>query len=143
MLEFPKQSLRQNRGEHDLSSGSTGYEDEYPSLEDITVEGVPSIRNLMTDLALDVLLYQSSTYREHIIQTVRTECNRIFALFKQRNPGFKGKVSLVGHSLGSAILFDILCRQPNDDFYERSRSKRAKLGDSNVLLDFPYIHQLC
>ena len=25
---------------------------------------------------------------------------------------FTGRVSLVGHSLGSAILFDILCRQP-------------------------------
>ena len=29
----------------------------------------------------------------------------------QRNPEFKGKVHIVGHSLGSAILFDILCRQ--------------------------------
>ena len=29
----------------------------------------------------------------------------------QRNPAFSGKVSLIGHSLGSAILFDILCRQ--------------------------------
>jgi DDHD domain len=38
--------------------------------------------------------------------------NRIYNLFRQRNPTFKGKVSLLGHSLGSAICFDILCRQP-------------------------------
>jgi DDHD domain len=38
--------------------------------------------------------------------------NRIYALYKARNPTFKGTVSLVGHSLGSAICFDILCRQP-------------------------------
>ncbi|KAI5850613.1 DDHD domain-containing protein [Tricharina praecox] len=114
LLDFPKQSLRQNRGEQDLSSKDSGYEEEYPSLEDITVEGAPYVRNLMTDLALDVLLYQSGTYREHIIRTVLTECNRIYALFKERNPGFKGKISLVGHSLGSAIIFDILCRQPGD-----------------------------
>jgi hypothetical protein len=35
---------------------------------------------------------------------VAEECNRIYKLFKQRNPDFKGKVSLVGHSLGSAHL---------------------------------------
>ena len=80
------------------------------SLEDITVEGVPAIRNLISDLALDILLYQSA-YREHISGIVQRECNRIYELFMQRNPSFNGKVSLIGHSLGSAILFDILCRQ--------------------------------
>lgn len=75
-------------------------ENKYPSLADITVEGVPSIRSLITDLALDILLYQSPTYKEHISRTVLEECNRIYALFKKRNPGFKGSVSLVGHSLG-------------------------------------------
>jgi hypothetical protein len=114
LLDFPKQSLRRNRGEQDLSSQDEDFVDDYPSLEDITVDGAPYVRNLMTDLALDVLLYQSGTYREHIIRTVLTECNRIYALFKQRNPAFKGKISLVGHSLGSAILFDILCRHPDD-----------------------------
>lgn len=28
-----------------------------------------------------------------------------------RNPGFRGCVSLGGHSLGSLILFDMLCHQ--------------------------------
>lgn len=39
------------------------------------------------------------------------EAGKIYNLFIERNPGFKGKVHLIGHSLGSAILFDILCRQ--------------------------------
>lgn len=39
------------------------------------------------------------------------EANKIYKLFIERNPGFKGKVHLLGHSLGSAIFFDILCRQ--------------------------------
>jgi hypothetical protein len=60
--------------------------------------------------ALDILLYQSA-YREHISNIVLAESNRIYNLFRERNPNFKGKVSLIGHSLGSAILFDILCRQ--------------------------------
>jgi len=32
-------------------------------------------------------------------------------LFLQRNPDFSGGVSLGGHSLGSLILFDLLCHQ--------------------------------
>ncbi len=59
---------------------------------------------------MDILLYQSA-YREHISGIVLAESNRIYNLFRERNPDFNGKVSLVGHSLGSAIMFDILCRQ--------------------------------
>ncbi|KAI9739044.1 MAG: hypothetical protein M1834_007256 [Cirrosporium novae-zelandiae] len=103
--------LKHNRKEMDLADADFDAEvEEYPSLEDITVEGVPAIRNLISDLALDVLLYQS-VYREHIGGIVQRECNHIYKDFKERNPTFKGRVSLVGHSLGSAILFDILCRQ--------------------------------
>lgn len=111
LLDFPKQSFQDNRREQDLTeAGSTADDEVYPSLDDITVEGVPAVRNLITDLALDILLYQSA-YREHIAGIVQRECNRVHELFLQRNPSFKGKVSLIGHSLGSAILFDILCRQ--------------------------------
>ncbi|KAL8744076.1 MAG: hypothetical protein Q9190_003637 [Brigantiaea leucoxantha] len=124
LLDFPKQSFKQNSKEQDLTDADAfGEEEMYPSLEDITVEGVPGIRNLITDLALDILLYQSA-YREHIAGIVQRECNRIYALFVQRNPSFSGKVSLVGHSLGSAILFDILCRQKHDDRSSLARNKR-------------------
>ena len=113
LLDFPKQSFKQNQKEKDLADPEAFEdedEDEYPSLENITVEGIPAIRNLITDLALDILLYQSA-YREHIARIVQQECNRVYELFVQRNPSFSGKVSLIGHSLGSAILFDILSRQ--------------------------------
>ncbi|KAH7026274.1 DDHD domain-containing protein [Microdochium trichocladiopsis] len=107
MLDFPKR--KEKKGEHDLTDAFAD-EDEYPSLEDITIEGLAFARSLISDLALDVLLYQSA-YREQITEIVLKECNRIYHLFKQRNPGFKGKVHIAGHSLGSAIMFDILCRQ--------------------------------
>lgn len=74
------------------------------------MEGMAFARSLISDLALDVLLYQSN-YREQICRIVLQEANRIYRLFRERNPEFKGKVHLMGHSLGSAIVFDILCRQ--------------------------------
>ncbi|KAI4109172.1 MAG: hypothetical protein LQ345_007074, partial [Seirophora villosa] len=130
LLDFPKQSFKQNGKEQDLTDADAlGEEEKYPSLNDITIEGVPGIRNLITDLALDILLYQSA-YREHIAGIVQRECNRIYALFLQRNPNFNGKISLIGHSLGSAILFDILCRQKeplrtSSTVRDRRQSKRA------------------
>lgn len=128
LLDFPKQSFKQNRREQDLTDADTfGEDEEYPSLDGITVDGVPAIRALITDLALDILLYQSA-YREHIAGIVQRECNRIFELFMERNPNFSGKVSMIGHSLGSAILFDILCRQKDAKPLLPSSSKRKNLS---------------
>ena len=78
---------------------------------------------LTTFTALDILLYQSA-YREHIVNIVLDESNRIYNLFRERNPYFQGKVSLIGHSLGSAILFDILCRQKEDTKIHGSEAHR-------------------
>ncbi|KAL3473652.1 DDHD domain-containing protein [Aspergillus californicus] len=108
LLKFPYQNVGQTRNELDLADADILEEDLYPTLADITLESVPAVRHLISDLAIDVLLYQSK-YCEHITSIVKQECNRIVELYKKRNPSFKGSVSLCGHSLGSAILFDILC----------------------------------
>ena len=142
LLDFPKQRMKQNRKEQDLGEVSTfGEDEEYPSLDDITVEGVPAVRNLITDLALDILLYQSA-YREHIAGIVQRECNRVYHLFLERNPSFNGQVSLIGHSLGSAILFDILCRQREDGSHVGRRRRqptpvsKARHDGAKLSLDF-------
>jgi len=133
LLDFPKQSLKHNRKEHDLAD--TDFEDdEFPNLEDITVEGVPAVRNLITDLALDILLYQSPAYKDHISRIVLSECNRIYGLFIGRNPNFNGKVSLIGHSLGSAIMFDILCKQ--DPHVHNAKSNPPGKDLHHLQLDF-------
>lgn len=133
LLDFPKQSLKHNRREFDLGDAHSIEDDEYPSLENITVDGVPAVRNLITDLALDVLLYQSPAYKSHISHIVLQECNRIYKLFKDRNPEFNGKVSLVGHSLGSAIMFDLLCHQQSEKSYGKHRHHRRS---DDLKLDF-------
>jgi hypothetical protein len=48
---------------------------------------------------------------QNIIDTVANSLNKKFSMFLARNRNFKGKVSLAGHSLGSLILFDLLCHQ--------------------------------
>lgn len=138
LLDFPKQRVKRNRTEQDLADpGMLLDDEEYPSLDDITVEGVPAVRNLITDLALDILLYQSA-YKEHIAGIVQRECNRVYHLFLERNPSFKGHVSLIGHSLGSAILFDILCRQKDHPQrgQRKSRTTDVKRNGASLSLDF-------
>ncbi|KAK4904313.1 hypothetical protein LTR49_026203 [Elasticomyces elasticus] len=136
LLDFPKQSLKHNRKEsgreHDIADTEIDDDEEFPSLDDITVEGVPAVRNLITDLALDILLYQSPAYKDHISRIVLEECNRIYRLFMERNPTFHGKISLIGHSLGSAIMFDILCRQGQKLHHTKAHKKDAHHGQ----LDF-------
>ena len=90
------------------------------------------MRNLITDLALDILLYQSPVYKRHITRIVVEECNRIYKVWMERNPRFNGRVSLVGHSLGSAIMFDILCNQSMEQRDYSNQSKDSK----GLQLDF-------
>ncbi|KAI4732508.1 hypothetical protein E4T50_16918 [Aureobasidium sp. EXF-12298] len=132
-LDFPNRALKHNRKEHDLAFGGFGEEEDYPNLDNISVEGVPAVRNLITDLALDILLYQSPAYKDAIASIVLEECNRIYKLFCERNPSFKGKVSLVGHSLGSAIMFDILCLQERHESQQKLSGKAAR---NPMKLDF-------
>ncbi|KAI9035020.1 phosphatidic acid-preferring phospholipase A1 [Aspergillus affinis] len=132
LLDFPYRGARHNRKELDLADADSSEDDSFPSLADITLESVPAVRNLISDLAMDVLLYQSA-YREHISKIVSQESNRILKLFKERNPSFSGSVSLCGHSLGSAILFDILCReQPAREPEQKIPVERANASTTKL-----------
>lgn len=80
-------------------------------LETITLESIPKLRNFTNDTLLDILFYTSPVYCQTIMQTVGGELNRLYSLFKRRNPDFSGNVYVGGHSLGSLIMFDLLCNQ--------------------------------
>ncbi|KIH88150.1 DDHD domain-containing protein [Sporothrix brasiliensis 5110] len=147
LLDFPRRRGESKKQEQDLSemNEDEDEEEEYPALDDITVEGVAFARSLISDLALDVLLYQSA-YREQIAEIVLSESNRIHSLFLERNPGFKGTVHIIGHSLGSAIMFDLLCQQKEKkpdaeeaepyrnplSIWPSTRSKKAKSKSATV-----------
>ncbi|KAI9224106.1 DDHD domain-containing protein [Blastocladiella britannica] len=78
-----------------------------PALDEIMLQQVPAIRALVSDVVLDVLLYMTPHYRAEIIRIATRELNRVYALFMSRNPTFKGRVSIFGHSLGSVIAAEI------------------------------------
>ncbi|MGH0184267.1 UNVERIFIED_CONTAM: hypothetical protein FKN15_014291 [Acipenser sinensis] len=57
------------------------------------------------------MYYTSPLYRDEITKGLTLELNRLYSLFCSRNPDFEekgGKVSIVSHSLGCVITFDIM-----------------------------------
>lgn len=83
------------------------------TLKDITAESIPAVRNLISDVMLDIPYYLSH-HKKQMIAAVIKEANRIFRLWIKNNPGFgeTGRVHLIAHSLGSVMALDILSKQP-------------------------------
>lgn len=80
-------------------------------LRAITLESIPKLRNFTNDTLLDILFYTSPTFAQKIMNSIVMSLNDIYMKYRQRHPEFNGGVSLAGHSLGSLILFDLLCHQ--------------------------------
>ncbi|KAK9740707.1 hypothetical protein RND81_03G054600 [Saponaria officinalis] len=83
------------------------------AVEKITLDGVRGLRTTLSATVHDVLYYMSPIYCQEIIDSVSNQLNRLYLKFLRRNPGYDGKVSLYGHSLGSVLSYDILCHQEN------------------------------
>ncbi|KAI9470102.1 MAG: DDHD domain-containing protein [Benjaminiella poitrasii] len=115
-----EEDVAEKKGESDIGIASDNMMDEggCPTLEEITLDGAPNIRSLVSDVFLDIPLYMTSKYHDLMIQIVTKEINRVYRLFIKRNPHFiknNGQITIVAHSLGSLLGFDILCAQPFHD----------------------------
>jgi DDHD domain-containing protein len=83
-------------------------------LKDIEPTSIPAIRRILSDILFDVP-YWMSHHKGKMIEALVREANRVYRLWCSNNPGFhsKGRVHLIGHSLGSAMAIEVLSRQPN------------------------------
>lgn len=98
---------------HKLDLNSAKKNENDVSLSDITIDELRPLRNMLGDILLDILLYYEPRYLNQILDKVVEQANEVYDKYLEKNPKFDGKVSLVGHSLGSAICLDILSRQPD------------------------------
>lgn len=94
------------------AKGHGVYSNEY-TLKDITADTIPAVRNIISDVMLDIPYYLSH-HKPKMIEAVIKEANRVYRLWCRNNPGFKdyGRVHLIAHSLGSVMAIDILSKQP-------------------------------
>lgn len=101
----------------------------YPTINDINLESIPSLRSILSHVLLDVLLYMTPQHRSDIIVTTIKEMNHLYKLFIERHPYFLeegGKVHLFAHSLGSLISFDILCHHNFTKFITMKEAREAE-----------------
>lgn len=81
------------------------------TVDSITPDKVRGLRDLLNSSAMDIMYYNSPLYRDEITKGLTQELNRLYSLFCSRNPDFEergGKVSIVSHSLGCVITYDII-----------------------------------
>uniref|UniRef100_A0A8C3AU69 DDHD domain containing 1 n=1 Tax=Cyclopterus lumpus TaxID=8103 RepID=A0A8C3AU69_CYCLU len=81
------------------------------TVDSITPDKVRGLRDLLNSSAMDIMYYNSPLYRDEITKGLTQELNRLYTLFCSRNSEFEergGKVSIVSHSLGCVITYDIM-----------------------------------
>ncbi|KAK3683610.1 DDHD domain-containing protein [Podospora appendiculata] len=83
------------------------------TLKDIEPSTIPAVRSMISDVMFDIPFYMSH-HKPKMIAALAGEANRVYRLWCRNNPGFaeKGRVHLIGHSLGSAMAVEILSHQP-------------------------------
>ena len=77
-------------------------------LERLALDSIPAVRSVLSDATMDILLYVSPKHFDRILGAVRREVLRLYKLFMHWNPDFKGNFNFVAHSLGSALVADLL-----------------------------------
>nr|CAB3236623.1 phospholipase DDHD1-like [Phallusia mammillata] len=77
-------------------------------VESITPKKGQGMRKFINNTAMDIMYYTSPLFRHEIINGLRSQINKLYAMFMQRNPNFTGKIIIFSHSLGSVLFFDIL-----------------------------------
>ena len=80
-------------------------------VHDRTLSTIPALRSIANDVVLDVLLYMTPNYCHDVLESVTDQIYSVYAVFNKTFPDFAsrgGKFSLIGHSLGSVIIWDLL-----------------------------------
>ena len=105
---FALQSQRQPMGadENPTERSSSSQ----TSMNDISLRTIPNMRAFANDTLLDVLYFMSPQHHDLIIDIVTNEMNSVVQQFRNLT-GFEGNISVIGHSLGSVITWDILDHQ--------------------------------
>ena len=81
------------------------------SLKATTLQTIPALRAIANDVIFDVMMYLTPDFCKIVLECVSTQIDDLFHGFQQVHQNFSsdgGKCSLIGHSLGSVIVWDLL-----------------------------------
>ena len=81
------------------------------SVKATTLGTIPALRAIANDVIFDVMMYMTPKFCYDVLECVTEQINETYQSFQKVYPDFRqkgGKASLMGHSLGSVICFDLL-----------------------------------
>ncbi|KAJ2710669.1 hypothetical protein H4R19_003638 [Coemansia spiralis] len=77
-------------------------------MDKVTLPSIPWIRTMDNEVVGDILYYFSTFHGHQMLEMVIAKLNQAYRDFAERNPRFSGPVSIVAHSLGGLICYEIL-----------------------------------
>lgn len=113
----------------------------------LTVKNLDALRSFINRTLLDVFYFMSPTYVPVMYQQVAEQLNKIVKTFKEANPSFKGKISILAHSLGTCLCYDLLSFQESTSIHpggniEEWRKYHSKGKGANTALPQQKLHNI-
>ena len=102
------------------------------SLKATTLTTIPALREIANDVIFDVLMYLTPNFCYDVLECVTDQIIQMDGLFQKNNPEFLkrgGKSSLMGHSLGSVICWDLLSVLKKYQNDQKSTASASKLPE--------------
>lgn len=96
---------------------------------------VNPLRDFMVHRIVDYVYYTHARYRSHILRAIAAQLNAQVSAFRARRPDFDGKISVLGHSLGAALCYELMCRKTVDD--------QTLLEAEGIRLNFDAVNLFC
>lgn len=88
----------------------TENEQELATIGDISLATIPHLRNFANDTMLDILYFMSPRHHDIMVDIVAQQLNLVVQKYRSLYH-FQGNISILSHSLGSVIAWDILSHQ--------------------------------
>ena len=85
------------------------------TIDKVTPKNLQALRQFVSTTVLDVFYFMSQTFGGIIYNEVATQLNIAYETFKRDHINFSGKVSILAHSLGSVICYDLLSKNPKTE----------------------------
>jgi hypothetical protein len=101
------------------------------SLRATTLQTIPALRSIANDVILDVLLYMTPAFCEATLECVTSQLTELYHKFLHVYPDFLSKggtISLMGHSLGSVIVWDLLSILKETETKDKPQSQTESSG---------------
>ena len=94
-----------------------------------TLESIPLLRNIANDVIFDVLMYLTPEFCEKVLRIVTDQICNFYEGFNEVHPHFDGTYSIIGHSLGTVIAWDLLCILQDNINLKKKEKKIQKSDD--------------